>query len=175
MASEEDPGSTSSYQQEQDPRSRSASGNVAGSPGNSFGKSSGSRTGSGIYNREFTGLNIKDLDLVSKVKRPQWIDDAQCSACSKCASQFSAFNRRHHCRQCGLLYCGSCSAKKIALPELEYHKPVRACDCCYAITIIKNTLNAKEPNYELKVVKDMAELAADSMRMLLCWLKLCRN
>lgn len=34
---------------------------------------------------------------------PQWIPDHQVPKCMSCESQFTAFRRRHHCRNCGEL------------------------------------------------------------------------
>ena len=36
---------------------------------------------------------------------------------------------QHHCRQCGSVVCGSCSAKKRLIPHIST-KPVRVCDEC---------------------------------------------
>ena len=37
-----------------------------------------------------------------------WIPDEASDFCSKCKSEFSFFNRRHHCRFCGSLLCADC-------------------------------------------------------------------
>ena len=39
----------------------------------------------------------------------QWSPDSQSHYCSACQAPFDAFfNRRHHCRLCGLLFCHNC-------------------------------------------------------------------
>ncbi len=38
-----------------------------------------------------------------------WIDDNSVSKCHNCRDSFSLFNRRHHCRLCGKIYCYTCS------------------------------------------------------------------
>lgn len=44
---------------------------------------------------------------------------------------FSQFNRRHHCRRCGRLVCGSCSTKKMVVEGCR-ENPTRVCDQCYS-------------------------------------------
>lgn len=39
--------------------------------------------------------------------------------------------RRHHCRNCGRIFCGRCSNNEISIPELGYDKKVRVCNLCF--------------------------------------------
>ena len=43
-----------------------------------------------------------------------WVDDSYSSECFRCRLPFTFFRRRHHCRHCGHLFCGSCSDKLAA-------------------------------------------------------------
>lgn len=38
-----------------------------------------------------------------------WIDDNSVTKCHNCRDSFSLFNRRHHCRLCGKIFCYNCS------------------------------------------------------------------
>jgi len=38
-----------------------------------------------------------------------WMPDAMTDKCLACSAPFTLFNRRHHCRVCGGLFCGGCS------------------------------------------------------------------
>ena len=58
----------------------------------------------------------------------QWADDKQCVACKKCDKQFSFTVRKHHCRQCGNIFCGECSGYQAVL--VGHKKPVRVCESC---------------------------------------------
>ena len=53
---------------------------------------------------------------------PRWVPDDAFNACMKCDIAFNMFERRHHCRYCGLLLCRKCSEGVI--------KSLRACEPC---------------------------------------------
>jgi hypothetical protein len=67
---------------------------------------------------------------ISGIENLGWIVNDNISKCLTCCSEFGTVkDRRHHCRLCGLLVCGSCCSYK------EDHKAkspsVLACnDCC---------------------------------------------
>ncbi|KAI3928247.1 hypothetical protein MKW98_023848 [Papaver atlanticum] len=56
-----------------------------------------------------------------------WVVDA--SHCQGCSSQFSFINRKHHCRRCGGIFCGSCTQQRMLLRG-QGDSPVRICDPC---------------------------------------------
>mmetsp|Transcript_32321 Transcript_32321/g.31622 ORF Transcript_32321/g.31622 Transcript_32321/m.31622 type:complete len:111 (+) Transcript_32321:206-538(+) len=41
-----------------------------------------------------------------------WVKDSKVKECSKCYKEFTFFNRRHHCRYCGRIFCKSCTIVK---------------------------------------------------------------
>jgi hypothetical protein len=63
--------------------------------------------------------------------------DSSTTVCSApdCQSQFGFFNRRHHCRKCGNIFCAQHSALQVRLNEHALFHPEgdvqRACDRCY--------------------------------------------
>ncbi|KAJ4802071.1 FYVE zinc finger containing protein [Rhynchospora pubera] len=56
-----------------------------------------------------------------------WVLDA--SHCQACSSHFSFLNRKHHCRRCGGIFCGSCTSQRMLLRG-QGDSPVRICEPC---------------------------------------------
>ena len=62
----------------------------------------------------------------------RWILDRDCQICFSCHEDFSVVRRKHHCRACGGVFCGTCSRWKKVLPHLGYtDKETRVCKWCY--------------------------------------------
>ncbi|KAJ8755880.1 hypothetical protein K2173_024425 [Erythroxylum novogranatense] len=71
------------------------------------------------------------------VSRDFWMPDQSCRVCYECDSQFTVFNRRHHCRLCGRIFCAKCTVNSIPAPssnsrkaEDEWEK-IRVCNYCF--------------------------------------------
>ena len=65
----------------------------------------------------FSIINNGELERVQRRGIQTWIEDDAVKQCFSCSTYFSLFNRRHHCRSCGRIYCGTCSSKKTKLPK----------------------------------------------------------
>uniref|UniRef100_A0A672NXI4 WD repeat and FYVE domain containing 3 n=1 Tax=Sinocyclocheilus grahami TaxID=75366 RepID=A0A672NXI4_SINGR len=60
-----------------------------------------------------------------------WVKDEQVDSCSGCAVRFSLTERRHHCRNCGQVFCQKCSRFQSEIKRLKISSPVRVCQNCY--------------------------------------------
>jgi len=63
-------------------------------------------------------------------KPPKWIPDDTSDKCMKCLTFFGFFNRRHHCRNCGGLFCNQCCGSRCTLAHIGYQQPERTCQTC---------------------------------------------
>eukprot|EP00475_Leptophrys_vorax_P019671 TRINITY_DN26981_c0_g1_i1.p1 TRINITY_DN26981_c0_g1~~TRINITY_DN26981_c0_g1_i1.p1 ORF type:complete len:1101 (+),score=323.63 TRINITY_DN26981_c0_g1_i1:109-3411(+) len=68
-------------------------------------------------------------DLSMSGAAPVWVPDTENANCTICGSEFSLFNRKHHCRNCGQIVCNSCSPFKRILENIG-DEPVRICKNC---------------------------------------------
>lgn len=59
-----------------------------------------------------------------------WMPDKEAKYCSLCSVKFSLIQRKHHCRNCGLIFCDKCSPHRVKLPEKGYRDAVRVCIKC---------------------------------------------
>ncbi|EXC04220.1 Arrestin domain-containing protein A [Morus notabilis] len=76
-------------------------------------------------------------------EKDHWVPDEAVSKCTACGTDFGAFLRKHHCRNCGDIFCDKCTSGRIALTADENAQPVRVCDRCMA-EVTQRLSNAKE-------------------------------
>ena len=73
----------------------------------------------------------EELDMRNN-ESESWMPDEVCRVCYRCQEPFTVFRRRHHCRMCGLIFCGSCSSRFInGLSCGLADELVRVCEECY--------------------------------------------
>lgn len=87
---------------------------------------------------KFPALRESDA-MFSADSAPEWLDG---NSCHRCRTPFNVLNRKHHCRNCGQVFCGNCSQKSTTLPKFGIEKEVRVCDSCYD-SVTKPSTSAK--------------------------------
>lgn len=78
---------------------------------------------------------------------PRWIPDEEAAQCMACAQTFTTFRRRHHCRNCGGVFCGVCSNSQAPLPKFGLNKAVRVCRNCYILSVTNTNSNSNTPSH----------------------------
>eukprot|EP01114_Cavostelium_apophysatum_P012410 TRINITY_DN2770_c0_g1_i5.p1 TRINITY_DN2770_c0_g1~~TRINITY_DN2770_c0_g1_i5.p1 ORF type:complete len:1148 (-),score=226.16 TRINITY_DN2770_c0_g1_i5:60-3503(-) len=63
-------------------------------------------------------------------KAPIWVPDEEAHNCRLCDVSFSRFRRKHHCRNCGNIFCSSCCNQKLPIQRFGFVKPVLVCEAC---------------------------------------------
>lgn len=85
---------------------------------------------------EELGVELRDSKLQISELREEltgradgaWVDDSAVFSCKACKREFGLTRRKHHCRNCGDIFCHACSDNSMSLPS--FAKPVRVCDDC---------------------------------------------
>ncbi|GMT07029.1 hypothetical protein PENTCL1PPCAC_29203 [Pristionchus entomophagus] len=80
---------------------------------------------------EEVGVEVQESLPLPSFIGVRWVPDSDCDQCTACSSHFTVVRRRHHCRNCGRIFCHRCSAHSICIPELGYERKVRVCNLCY--------------------------------------------
>lgn len=76
----------------------------------------------------------------STERPPIWIPDVEAPKCMSCGVNFTVVKRRHHCRNCGKVFCARCSSNSVPLPKFGHHKPVRVCNRCFIYNLTPFTM-----------------------------------
>nr|XP_023014334.1 lateral signaling target protein 2 homolog [Leptinotarsa decemlineata] len=71
---------------------------------------------------------------------PVWIPDVEAPKCMSCGANFTVVKRRHHCRNCGKVFCARCSSNSVPLPKFGHIKPVRVCNKCFIYNLTPFTM-----------------------------------
>lgn len=86
-------------------------------------------------NEEETGVEVQEALPLPSFVGVRWVPDSDCEQCTACGTAFTIVRRRHHCRNCGRIFCSRCSANSLPLPELGYDRKVRVCNLCFLYKI----------------------------------------
>ena len=101
--------------------------------------------------QELDNLTISKTNLLPHFvfnRKSSWIKDEFSRSCSSCRVEFNFLIRKHHCRQCGKIYCHQCASDWIQILDYRgndflYIKDLpldRVCSNCYKQhkTLIEN-------------------------------------
>ncbi|KAJ6623112.1 hypothetical protein B0H10DRAFT_1873551 [Mycena sp. CBHHK59/15] len=64
------------------------------------------------------------------LSRDYWMDDENCKECYDCASIFTTWRRKHHCRICGQIFCSRCASNIIKGYRFGHDGMIRVCNLC---------------------------------------------
>ncbi|XP_032789509.1 myotubularin-related protein 3 isoform X2 [Daphnia magna] len=102
-----------------------------GSPGRNE-SSDGSFGGLKSSPSSWENVDEKEIGDKAPVGPPiLWVPDHLAPSCMKCSTPFWMARRRHHCRNCGKVFCSECADRDLPLPHQNLFQPVRVCNVCY--------------------------------------------
>ena len=67
--------------------------------------------------RGYKPLPLKSSLNISERKIYQWVPDNNVLQCNECPQEFGLLIRKHHCRNCGKIFCHKCSDYFIKIPS----------------------------------------------------------
>ncbi|XP_049448093.1 myotubularin-related protein 4 isoform X1 [Epinephelus fuscoguttatus] len=69
----------------------------------------------------------------------RWVPDHMASHCFNCDCEFWIAKRRHHCRNCGNVFCKDCCHLKLPIPDQQLYDPVLVCNACHDLLLESRT------------------------------------
>ncbi|KAK4583906.1 hypothetical protein RGQ29_021861 [Quercus rubra] len=98
-------------------------------------------------------------------EKDHWVPDDAVNKCSACSLSFGAFVRKHHCRNCGDIFCDMCTQGRIALTADDQAPPVRVCDQCMAEVTQRLSYGREtsEGNVKMHSHEDLAKKLQEEM------------
>ncbi|KAJ8312915.1 hypothetical protein KUTeg_010288 [Tegillarca granosa] len=84
----------------------------------------------GAYSNAASDVSWEHIDK-NESKVTKWVPDHAVTHCAQCESAFGIFNRRHHCRNCGNVFCHACTSFKTTIPNQNINTEERVCRKCY--------------------------------------------
>ena len=89
-----------------------------------------------------SGRGLPSLKVLGK-DNPLWQRDSDAAECSRCKKRFSLFLRRHHCRNCGMIFCDDCttSVNGLGEPWSRFSLSQVTYRCCFACLPQKPIVN----------------------------------
>lgn len=99
-------------------------------------------------------LRITPHVVLPQPDKSNWLDDKTATACMDTKKPFGLFNRRHHCRFTGKIYCKEVCQQTEVVPDRGYYSPVRVHDSVIGF------VSTEIPEDQLLLVEKKTELSA---------------
>ncbi|XP_060737230.1 myotubularin-related protein 3 isoform X1 [Tachysurus vachellii] len=96
----------------------------------------------------FSEINWEQVDR-QDTEMTRWYPDHLAAQCYGCERGFWLVTRKHHCRNCGNVFCASCCDQNIPVPSQHLFEPSRVCKTCY------NSLRSSPPPLDLEFDKSI--------------------
>jgi FYVE zinc finger len=110
---------------------------------------------------QYPSTNKSFRKALTQQIHPVWVPDDFAKHCLLCYTSFTFFRRRHHCRNCGSLVCGSCSKARLELPFVSPDRKVRVCIACVH-QIEAETMADATPEDAIDAARNMVSVAPAS-------------
>uniref|UniRef100_A0A671L301 phosphatidylinositol-3,5-bisphosphate 3-phosphatase n=1 Tax=Sinocyclocheilus anshuiensis TaxID=1608454 RepID=A0A671L301_9TELE len=94
-----------------------------------------------LSNHSEDGFSVGSWDRVERkdTEVTRWVPDHMASHCFNCDCEFWIAKRRHHCRNCGNVFCKDCCHLKLPIPDQQLYDPVLVCNTCFDLLLESRT------------------------------------
>lgn len=82
----------------------------------------------------YTAVPVKCTKIcINNITKPEyWRKDEEVHKCHNCETIFERYElSKHHCRDCGEIFCNTCTTKRAKVPHRGWMEPSRVCDDCH--------------------------------------------
>ncbi|DAZ99181.1 TPA: hypothetical protein N0F65_008214 [Lagenidium giganteum] len=76
----------------------------------------------------FFVLKVRQQPMLPEPDKSNWMDNKSTLVCMDTGRKFGLFNRRHHCRYTGKIYCNDVCKQLEVVPDRGFYTPVRVHD-----------------------------------------------
>ncbi|KAL4223513.1 Myotubularin-related protein 4 [Mactra antiquata] len=96
-----------------------------------------------------------------EVNVTRWVPDHLVTQCAACETEFTTFRRKHHCRNCGKIFCHSCCKETFPLPHQMINTNERVCQLCYSKLTMLLTKSVIEMDNGINELSPLAAAASN--------------
>jgi hypothetical protein len=100
-----------------------------------------------MEDEKFYLIDDSFINLNEERRRNSWVSDTIIEKCLECDKYFSIFRRKHHCRNCGGIFCYECCSSYIKIPKFIDNCPKPE----YNLLDIKNYIPTTIKNKTLQI------------------------
>lgn len=113
-------------------------------------ESDGSDEEDSLSNHSEDGFSEGSWDRVERkdTEVTRWVPDHMASHCFNCDCEFWIAKRRHHCRNCGNVFCKDCCHLKLPIPDQQLYDPVLVCNTCHDLLLESRTRELRSQQLE---------------------------
>ncbi|XP_059404880.1 myotubularin-related protein 4-like isoform X2 [Carassius carassius] len=113
-------------------------------------ESDGSDEEDSLSNHSEDGFSEGSWDRVERkdTEVTRWVPDHMASHCFSCDCEFWIVKRRHHCRNCGNVFCKDCCHLKLPIPDQQLYDPVLVCNSCHDLLLESRTRELRSQQLE---------------------------
>ncbi|XP_054707167.1 uncharacterized protein LOC129216969 [Uloborus diversus] len=100
----------------------------------------------------------ESLSPKATFQKPCWVPDGEAHSCLNCGLKFSQLRRKHHCRNCGKIFCSKCCSGKMCLPHFDINEPEKVCLNCLLIVELMTKSKSEDMSLKYEAVTGLCNL-----------------